>query len=291
MMKRLFITLVALAGAPALAQNAVTSLKVTEIAPGIHVLEGADGFAGGNMTLMTGGNQVVLIDDGLETVQALVLDKTREIAGRDIDFVINTHVHGDHTGNNTAFAEDGSIIVTHENIRRRLLEDSSPAGGPGGLPVITFDESITFHINGTEAFVFHPGFAHTDGDAAILLKPANILLAGDVLFHAIYPFIDLDNGGDVDGYIAAQKEMLAMIDDETIVVPGHGTITDKAGMEADHAMLVEARNRVKKLVDQGMSSDDILAANPLADFDADFSWGFINTERMTQALIRYFSGS
>ncbi len=291
MMKRLLITLVALAGTPAFAQNAVTSLKVTEIAPGIHVLEGADGFAGGNMTLMTGGDQVVLIDDGLETVQALVLDKTREIAGRDIDFVINTHVHGDHTGNNTAFAEDGSIIVTHENIRRRLLEDSTPAGGPGGLPVITFDESITFHINGTEAFVFHPGFAHTDGDAAILLKPANILLAGDVLFHAIYPFIDLDNGGDVDGYIAAQKEMLAMIDDETIVVPGHGSITDKSGMEADHAMLVEARNRVKKLVDQGMSGDDILAANPLADFDADFSWGFINTERMTQALIRFFSGS
>jgi cyclase len=291
MMKRLLVTLVALAGAPALAQDPVTSLKVTEIAPGIHVLEGADGFAGGNMTLMTGGDQVVLIDDGLETVQKLVLDKTHEIAGRDIDFVINTHVHGDHTGNNTAFAEDGSVIVTHENIRRRLLEDSTPAGGPGGLPVITFAEAITFHINGTEAFVFHPGFAHTDGDAAILLKPVNILLAGDVLFHAIYPFIDLDTGGDVDGYIAAQKEMLEMIDDETIVVPGHGAITDKAGMEADHAMLVEARNRVKKLVDQGMSRDAILAANPLADFDADFTWGFINTERMTDALIRYFSGS
>jgi glyoxylase-like metal-dependent hydrolase (beta-lactamase superfamily II) len=287
MMKRLLITLAALIALPAIAQDTVPSIKSTEIAPGIHVLEGG----GGNITLLTGGDQVVMIDDGLERVQQPILDKTSEIAGRDIDFIINTHVHGDHTGNNTVFAEDGSIIISHENIRRRLVEDPTPAGGPGGLPVITFAENITFYVNDNEAFVFHPGSAHTDGDAAILLKPANILLAGDVLFHAIFPYIDLDNGGDVDGYIEAQKQMLAMIDDETIVVPGHGTITDKAGMEADHAMLVEARNRVKALVDQGMSGEEILAANPLADFDADFNWRFITTERMTKALIRYFSGN
>ena len=286
-MKRLLIPLAALAAVPALAQDNVPGIQSTEIAPGIHVLEGG----GGNITLLTGGDQVVMIDDGLERVQQPVLDKTSEIAGREIDFIINTHVHGDHTGNNTAFAEDGSIIISHENIRHRLVEDPTPAGGPKGLPVITFAENITFYVNDNEAFVFHPGFAHTDGDAAILLKPANILLAGDVLFHAIYPYIDLDNGGDVDGYIDAQKQMLAMIDDETIVVPGHGTITDKAGMEADNAMLIEARNRVKALVDQGMSGEDILAANPLADFDADFNWRFITTEKMTQTLIRYFSGN
>lgn len=286
-MKRLLIPLAALAAVPALAQDNVPSIQSTEIAPGIHVLEGG----GGNITLLTGGDQVVMIDDGLERVQQPVLDKTSEIAGREIDFIINTHVHGDHTGNNTAFAEDGSIIISHENIRHRLVEDPTPAGGPKGLPVITFAENITFYVNDNEAFVFHPGFAHTDGDAAILLKPANILLAGDVLFHAIYPYIDLDNGGDVDGYIDAQKQMLAMIDDETVVVPGHGTITDKAGMEADNAMLIEARNRVKALVDQGMSGEDILATNPLADFDADFNWRFITTEKMTQTLIRYFSGN
>jgi glyoxylase-like metal-dependent hydrolase (beta-lactamase superfamily II) len=290
-MKRLLITLVVLVTAPALAQNTVTSIKSTEIGPGIHVLQGADGFAGGNIILLTGGEQIVLIDDGLGSVEQLVLDKTREMAGRDIDFIINTHVHGDHTGNNAAFAENGSIIITHDNIRRRLLEDSSPAGGPAGLPVITFAEEIKFYVNGNEAYVFHPGFAHTDGDAAILLKDANILLAGDVLFHALFPYIDFDNGGDVDGYIAAQKEMLAMIDDDTTVVPGHGEITDKAGMLADHEMLVEARRRVKAMVDKGMSGEEILAENPLADFDADFNWRFITTERMTETLVRYFSGS
>jgi glyoxylase-like metal-dependent hydrolase (beta-lactamase superfamily II) len=255
------------------------------------MLEGADGFAGGNMTLLTGGEQVVLIDDGLGSVSRLLLEKTQELAGADIDFVINTHVHGDHAGSNAAFAENGSIIVTHDNIRRRLVQDSTPAGGPGGLPVITFNDAITFHINGDEAYVFHLETAHTDGDAAIYFRNANVISTGDVVFHSLFPFIDLDNGGNVDGYIAAMKKLVAMIDEETIVIPGHGEITDKAGLEADLAMLVEARKRVKTLIDQGMSGADILAANPLADFDADFSWQFITTARMTETLIRHFRGS
>lgn len=289
-MLRFLTVLLAVCATPVLAQNAVTAIKSTEVAPGIHMLEGADGFAGGNMTLLTGGDQVVLIDDGLGTVSQLLLDKTREIAGADIDFVINTHVHGDHTGSNATFAENGSLIVTHENIRRRLVQDSTPAGGPGGLPVITFNDAMTFHINDHEAYVFHLETAHTDGDAAIYFRNANVLASGDVVFHSLFPYIDLGNGGDVDGYIAAMQKLVSMIDDDTIVIPGHGAMTDKAGMEADLAMLVEARSRVKALVDEGMSGADILARNPLADFDADFSWQFITTARMTETLISYFSG-
>ncbi len=288
-MLRFLAVLLTVCATPALAQNAVTAIKSTEVAPGIHMLEGADGFAGGNMTLLTGGEQIVLIDDGIGAVAQMVLDKTREIAGGDIDFIINTHVHGDHTGGNTAFAENGSVIVTHENIRRRLVEDSSPAGGPGGLPVITFNDAMTFHINGNEAYVFHLETAHTDGDAAIYFRNANVLASGDVVFHDLFPFIDLDRGGDVDGYIAAMKKLAAMIDDETIVIPGHGAMTDKAGLEADLAMLVEARSRVKALLDQGMSGADILAQNPLADFEDNYSWQFITTARMTETFIRYFS--
>lgn len=289
-MLRFLTVLLAVCATPALAQNAVTAIKSTEVAPGIHMLEGVDGFAGGNMTLLTGGEQIVLIDDGIGAVAEMVLDKTREIAGRDIDFIINTHVHGDHTGSNTLFAENGSMIVTHENIRRRLLEDSSPAGGPGGLPVITFSDAMTFHINDNEAYVFHLETAHTDGDAAIYFRNANVLASGDVVFHDLFPFIDLDNGGDVDGYIAAMKELVSMIDDETIVIPGHGAMTDKAGVEADLAMLIEASSRVKAMLDEGMSGADILAANPLADFEDNYSWQFITTARMTETFIRNYSG-
>ena len=289
-MLRFLTVLLTVCATPALAQNAVTAIKSTEVAPGIHMLEGVDGFAGGNMTLLTGGEQIVLIDDGIGAVATMVLDKTREIAGRDIDFIINTHVHGDHTGSNTLFAENGSMIVTHENIRRRLLEDSSPAGGPGGLPVITFSDAMTFHINDNEAYVFHLETAHTDGDAAIYFRNANVLASGDVVFHDLFPFIDLDNGGDVDGYIAAMKELVSMIDDETIVIPGHGAMTDKAGVEADLAMLIEASSRVKAMLDEGMSGADILAANPLADFEDNYSWQFITTARMTETFIRNYSG-
>ena len=288
-MKRIIPFLLVIAAGPAFAQNAVTAIKSTEIAPGIHVLEGADGFAGGNMTLLTGDDQVVLIDDGLGSVAQLLVDKTREIAGRDVDFIINTHVHGDHTGSNAKFAENGSVIVTHDNIRRRLVENPGPAGGVGGLPVITFNDAVTFHVNGNEAYVFHIETAHTDGDAAIYIRNLNILVAGDVLFHSMFPFIDLNSGGNVDGYIAGMEKMLAMIDDETVVVPGHGAITDKSGMAADLAMLVDARTRVARLVEQDMSGADILVANPLESYSETFNWQFITTERMTETLIRYLT--
>ena len=150
---------------------------------------------------------------------------------------------------------------------------------------------MTFHVNGNEAFVFHLEEAHTDGDAAILFRNANVLVTGDLQFHRLFPFIDLDNGGDVDGYIAAQESLLAMIDDETRVVPGHGSMTDKQGLAADLDMLRRARSLVADLVGQGMSEADVLAANPLAEFHDDYDWVFITTERMTRTLYRSLTRS
>ena len=285
-MKKLVPLLLPLLCSPGFAQDPVTAIKSTEVAPGIHLLEGADGFAGGNMTLLTGDDQIVLIDDGLGAVAELIFAKAREIAGRDVDFVINTHVHGDHVGSNAHFAENGAVIFAHDNIRKRLLEDPDSAGGPAGLPEVTFSDEVTFHVNGNEAFVFHLAEAHTDGDAAILFRNANVLVTGDLQFHALFPFIDLDNGGDVDGFIAAQERLLTMIDGETRVVPGHGSLTDKAGLESDLDMLRRARAAVAALVDQGMSEADVLAANPLAEFHNGYDWVFITTERMTRTLYR-----
>ena len=283
--------LAALPASTSLAQQPVTAIKATEVVPGMHMLEGADGFAGGNMTLLSGDQHVVLIDDGLESVAELLLEKASEIAGRDIDFVINTHVHGDHVGSNAHFADNGAVVVAHDNIRKRLLDNPESAGGEGGLPVLTFSDAVTFHINGNEAYVFHLEHAHTDGDAAILFRNLNVLVTGDLQFHKLFPFIDLDNGGNVEGYIAAQRKLISMIDDETRVVPGHGAITDKAGIQSDLDMLVDARKRVKALVDAGQNEEQILAANPLSDYHDDYNWGFITTERMTRTLIRSLSGS
>jgi glyoxylase-like metal-dependent hydrolase (beta-lactamase superfamily II) len=128
--------------------------------------------------------------------------------------------------------------------------------------------------------------AHTDGDSIIHFPAANVIHTGDALFHSLFPYIDLDSGGSVDGYIAAQRAILDLADDDTKIIPGHGALTDRAGLEADLAMLVDSRDRVQALIDAGASEDEVLAANPLASYDETYNWSFITTERMTRTLYR-----
>lgn len=283
-MKRLALLLL-VSGTAALAQDAEITFKSTQIEPGIFMVEAVGGFGGGNMAVLVGEGHVAMIDDGLPPLADELLAHVSETAGGSIDFMVNTHVHGDHAGGNALFAESGTVVFAHDNIRKRLLEDDSGAGGPGGLPVVTFADGVTFHLGTIEARVIHMPMAHTDGDAVIHFPGANIIHTGDILFHALFPFIDLDSGGTVDGYVAAQKKIWSMADDNTRVIPGHGALTDKAGLKADIDMLVDGRALVKALVDQGMSEAEVLAANPLEKYDA-YSWGFITTEVMTRTLYR-----
>lgn len=269
----------------AFAQDADITFSSSEIQPGIFMVEAKGGFGGGNMAVLVGEDHVAMVDDALPPLAESLLAHVTVTAGGPIDFMINTHVHGDHTGGNAYFADSGTVVFAHDNIRKRLLPDASGAGGPGGLPVITFGDGVTFHLGKIEARVKHLPNAHTDGDAAIYFPGANVIHTGDILFHGIFPFIDLDNGGTVDGYIAAQQEILSMANDETKIIPGHGALTDKDGMKSDLDVLIDGRAMVKALLDQGKSSDDVLEANPLAKYDS-YSWEFITTERMTRTLIR-----
>jgi len=270
---------------PATAQNWATSLKSTDVVPGMYMLEGADGFGGGNMTMLI-GDKVFLIDDGILPTGALLIELAEKKAQRPIDFVINTHVHGDHVGGNSALADDGTLLIAHDNIRKRLLDDPAEAGGPSGLPTITFSDAMTFHINGHEAYVFHVEAAHTDGDAVIHFRDINVIHAGDVHFNYLFPFIDIDRGGSVAGYLAAQRLVIEMSDEDTIIIPGHGSLASKADLQIALDMLVDAEARVKKLVDAGMSQDEVLAENPLADYHEQWNWSFITTEVMTMTLYR-----
>jgi len=266
------------------AQEFATSVKSSEVVPGIYLVEGADGFAGGNITLLVGDDQVVLIDDGVEPIGPTLIASVAEIAGRPVDFVINTHVHGDHVGSNAAYANAGAVVVAHDNIRKRLEIDPSGAGGADGLPHITFSDEVTFHAGGQSAIVFHIAAAHTDGDAAIQFPEVNVIHAADLHFNYLFPYIDLDNGGSVAGFIAGQRRIIELADDNTIIIPGHGPLAGKADLQVAVDMLVDAEARVKKLVDQGMTQDEVLAANPLAMYHDTWNWGFITTERMTSTL-------
>lgn len=275
---------------PVPAQETRITFASSEVAPGIYMLQGQGGFAGGNLGLLTGDDGVVLIDDGLEPLGDMTLVAVREVSGGPVDFVINTHLHGDHVGGNEVFFGTGATIIGHDNVRRRLAQGSDANGGippsAASLPQVTFDKSMTFHLNGHEAFVFHVAAAHTDGDSVIFFRDEDVIHAGDVMFNGMFPFIDLDAGGSIDGYLAAQADILSLAGPETRIIPGHGPLAGKADLEAAHAMLSDARSRVKRLIDDGKTLDEILAADPLAPYHDEWNWEFITTERMTRTLHR-----
>jgi glyoxylase-like metal-dependent hydrolase (beta-lactamase superfamily II) len=284
-MKKILATVLLLATVSAHAQYA-TAVKSTEVAPGIYYIEGVDGMAGGSITLLLGEDHVALIDGGYHPVAPALLEHIAEIAGRPVDFMINTHVHGDHTGANAAHAAEGTVIFAHENIRKRLLDNPDEAGGPGGLPVITYADGVTFYLNGIAARAHHVANAHTDGDSAVEFPDINVVHAGDLLFNLIYPYIDLDNGGSVAGVIAYQRDLLERVDDETIIIPGHGALASKKDLEKNLLMLTDSQARVKMLVDQGRTIEEVLTEGPLSVYHEQFDWQFISTERMTRMLYR-----
>jgi len=274
--------------APVPAQESGISFKSTEVAPGLYMLEGQGGFAGGNLGLLTGADGVMLIDDGLPPLTATMQAAIGKLTKGPVAFVVNTHVHGDHIGGNEALGKKGATIVAHDKLRQRLVADGirgEPASKEA-LPVLTFSDSATFHLNGRTALVFHVEHAHTDGDAVIHFREDNVIHTGDTMFNGMFPFIDLDSGGSVEGYIAAQKRILAIADDQTKIIPGHGPLASKKDLKAAVEMLETTHRRVKALVDAGKSEDEILAANPLKDYDEEWNWSFITTERMTKTLYR-----
>ncbi len=293
----LAVLLAALATSPLLAQEQEISFQSTELAAGLYMLEGVGGFAGGNLGLLVGEDGVVLIDDGIPPVIDEIQEAIDELTGEPIEFLINTHVHGDHIGGNETFGKEGATIVAHDNLRRRMVSEgvsgrSGKVPAPeDALPVVTFSDSVTFHLNGRGAFVFHVSKAHTDGDAVIHFRDDNVIHAGDVMFNGMFPFIDLDSGGSVEGYIAAQKRILELADEATKIIPGHGPVAARKDLAAAIAMLEESWKRIQELVAAGKSEDEILAADPLADYGESWSWAFITTERMTRQLARAASGS
>lgn len=265
------------------AQEDNISFKSTELAPGLFMLEGQGGFAGGNLALITGDDGVVLIDDGLEPLVAVTLNAIESLTGNPVDFVINTHAHGDHTGANQALHDRGTTVVGHENLRTRMIKDGASSAA---LPELTFSDAVTFHLNGHTANVFHVANAHTDGDSVIHFAEANIIHTGDVMFNRLFPYIDMPGGGSVEGFIAAQKKIIAMADDDTRIIPGHGELANKADLQAAVDMLEDAQARVRVLIDAGNSLEEVLAENPLADYHDVWNWDFITTEGMTETLFR-----
>jgi glyoxylase-like metal-dependent hydrolase (beta-lactamase superfamily II) len=286
----LLTLLIASICAPALAQEEPQPVRVEQVAPGIHVLYGS----GGNIGASVGADGVFLIDDQYAVMTAKITEALAKLSPEPPRFVLNPPRHGDHTGGNETRAATGSLVVAHDNVRVRMsteqfskfFQRTTAPSATAALPAVTFNDSVSFFLNGDEIRGVHAASAHTDGDVFIHFRKANVIHTGDLVFAGMYPFIDLDSGGTVDGVIAAVDRMLAIADGETRIIPGHGEATDKAGLAAYRDMLVVTSGRVRELARAGKSIDDVLAAKPNADFDGKLAWAFITPERYARILFR-----
>jgi glyoxylase-like metal-dependent hydrolase (beta-lactamase superfamily II) len=264
------LALAAALAAPALApaQQSLdgVEIRIERVAPGVAVLFGR----GGNVGLSYGADGNVLIDDQYAPLTERILAAVRSIDPDPVRFVINTHWHGDHTGGNENVACTGAAIVAHDNVRRRMSMEqvvrgnAVPASPAGALPVVTFDEGLSFHLNGDEIRVIHVEHAHTDGDALVYWTRANVLHMGDTYFRSFLPFIDLDSGGSVDGLLRAVEQALAIADEATVIVPGHGEIARRADLVAYRDLVRRLSDRVRAEVRAGRNLDQIRALR-LAD--------------------------
>jgi len=269
----------------------VTSAKVAE---GVYVLTGQ----GGNIGVSLGEDGVFLIDDQYAPLTTKIRAAVSSLTPQPIRFVLNTHWHGDHSGGNENLGKLGIVIVAHENVRKRMSVEQFleafgqkvPASPKAALPIITFADSITFHLNGDEIRSFHVAPAHTDGDTVVHFKKANVVHMGDCFFNGMYPFIDLSSGGSIDGVIAAADKVLAITDMSTKIIPGHGPVGDKAALQIFRDVLVSIRDRVKTMVAAGKTLDEVKAAAPTKDFDAKWGGGFMKPEVFTAIVYQSLKG-
>lgn len=253
----------------------------------------------GNVGVLIGEDGVFMIDTQMAPFAPLLDEAQKALSdGREVDLVLNTHLHGDHVQGNAYFAERGATVMAHPNVRPALvdpvtsqLSGNTPDPLSGAyLPTVNVGEGDFVTMNGQTARFYHAPNAHTDGDLFIHFEDANVIHAGDLLFSGRYPYIDLDNGGTVQGYIDGMQMIVDRAEADTQIIAGHGPLSDETDLEASIDMLTQAHARVAELVDQGMGLDAIQAANPLSDFHEDWDWGFITTERMIWTLYRDITG-
>ena len=278
-------------GCTAIAQQpdySKVEIRTIPLAPHTYMLMGA----GGNMGLSVGDDATFLIDDQFAPLTPKIQAAIAAVTDKPVKFILNTHWHFDHVGGNENFGGTGAVLVAHENVRRRMSTDQFiefmkapvPASPHVALPVVTFAQGLTFHLNGDEMRVIHVPRAHTDGDAIVHFVKSDVIHMGDVFFNGMYPFIDTSSGGTIDGMVAGCDVGLAIAGDSTKIIPGHGPLGTRAELKAYRDMLAAIAERVKKLVADGRKPDEIAKAGVTSDFDAKYGKGFLNGEKFSEMV-------
>lgn len=273
--------------APVQAADEVT-ITAVPVTTQIYMLTGK----GGNIGVFIGADGTFLIDDQFAPLTEKILAAIKSVGGDTPKFLINTHYHGDHTGGNENLGGSGTLIFSHDNVRERLSAGSfieafnmkSAAVSSEGLPVVTFSADISFHLNGDTVQALHVPHAHTDGDSFILFKTANVIHAGDIFFNGFYPFIDVAHGGSLKGMIAAADQLLALANDQTTFIAGHGPLGDKTQLSDYRQMLATAYERLRTLKMAGKSVAEAVAAKPLADLEEIWGDGLFKGDRWIELV-------
>jgi len=263
-------------------------IQTEKVADNVFMLIGA----GGNLGVSAGKDCVFIIDTSYAPLTNKIKAAITTVSDKSIQYVVNTHWHQDHIGGNENFVKVGAVVVAHENVHKRLsteqfiefLKKTIPPLPESALPVITFSQDLTFHLNGNEIFVFHIERAHTDGDAIVHFKKSNVIHMGDIYFNGMYPFIDLSAGGSINGMISAVKRVLLLCDRNTKVIPGHGHLSDKAELEEYLKMLVAVRDRITREIKAGKPLDAVIASQPTRDLDPAWGKGFMKPEQFVKIV-------
>jgi glyoxylase-like metal-dependent hydrolase (beta-lactamase superfamily II) len=274
------------------AQNFDTiQVKVSRVAGPVYMLEGS----GGNIGLIVGEDATFVVDDQFAPLTPKILAAIKSVTPQPVRFVVNTHWHFDHTGGNENIGKEGALIFAHENVRRRMstgqfieaLNRTEPAAPHGALPVVTFTDTMSFHLNGDSIVVFHVPPAHTDGDAVILFAKSNVVHTGDLFVSDRFPFVDRSSGGTINGIIGGAERILAATNAQSKIIPGHGPLADRARVQAYHDMLVVMRDRMRKEVAAKHTIEVVLASKITTDYDTQWPNG---RERFLRILYQELSG-
>ena len=253
-------------------------IEATALKGSVHMLTGM----GGNIGVSAGDDGILIIDDQFAPLAEKIAAALGELGSDKPKYVINTHYHGDHTGSNAFFhSHKGATILAHDNVRVRLANDEKVS--PDALPAITYENGIKLHFNGETIHIMHLESGHTDGDSIVWFEQPDVMHTGDLFFNGLFPYIDLKSGGSVKGYIESVKQVMAKIDDDTVLIPGHGALSNKAEYTSFLAMIEETFAFVKAQKAQGKSLEAIPEAGLDSQWDK-WAWSFISEEKWIATL-------
>ncbi|HEY5906841.1 MAG TPA: MBL fold metallo-hydrolase [Vicinamibacteria bacterium] len=288
----------ALSAAPLLAQETDWSkieTKVEKVSGSVYMLYGVGGFAGGNIGVSVGEDGVVLVDDQFEPLVPKIEAALKGLTPKPVRFVLNTHFHGDHTHGNKVFGRTATLVA-HDNVRKRMAQNDQFDDKPGtkapahALPVVTFDKQVSVHLNGEEVRGLHFPAGHTDGDTVVYFTRSNVVHMGDDYFNGMFPFVDLEGGGSVKGYVAAIEKVLQDLPADARIIPGHGPLASKADLQGYLAMLKETTGIVEKGLQQGKTAEQLKKDKVLAAYDAKWGAGFIKTDNWIDTIAHSLKG-